>query len=246
MKELLALAEFADKYAQALQRGFEKFVSAYPVILQQQLKSIASRKLNSTKQQYIDAIQSHMASELVLVIELDKDAWLPNALEKGVPPFDMKKGHLESPKAKVSKSGYRYMIIPISKDKSGGSASSSPKSQELKEKIRNVLIKPKFAFRKLKLHMDGSVSTSEAVKTNDPDVKGLYRIRHYKNPAMAEAKKGSTSYVMFRVMSEKPGSAEWMHPGLPGVNCFRDLELFISQTFGPMMSDMIQAEISKI
>jgi hypothetical protein len=246
MKELLDLVAYAERYASAIQRGFDKFVASYPVILQQQLKSIATRKLHTTKQQYLDAIQSKMQEEYVLVIELDKDAWLANALEKGCSPFDMKEGHLKSPKAKISKEGFRYRVIPISKDKSGGSASSNPKSQALKQKIQDVLIKPKFAFRKLKLHMDGSVSTSEAVKTNDPDIKGLYRIRHYKTPALAEAKQGSTSYVMFRVMSEKPGSAEWMHPGLPGVNCFRDLDLFINQTFGPMMVDMIQAEISKI
>ncbi len=39
--------------------------------------------------------------------------WLPNALEQGSPPFDMKPGLLAGPHAKISKKGVRYNIVPF-------------------------------------------------------------------------------------------------------------------------------------
>jgi hypothetical protein len=247
MHDLEALVNYANAFAEALQTGFDKFVASYPLILKQQLKVIASRKLNTTKDTYINSIQSKMASEYVLVIELDPKQWLPNVIEKGVEPFDMKEGHLKSPKAKISKEGFKYLVIPMGKDKSGGSASDNPKSQDLRERIRSALVKPKFGGKKMKLNMDGSVQTTEAVLTNDPAVKGLYRVRQFKDSSQAATGKGGkTSYVMFRVMSEKPGTSTWQHPGLKPLNAFRDLEVFINQTAGPMLETMLQQEISKI
>lgn len=39
--------------------------------------------------------------------------WLPLALERGISRFDMKPGLLAGPKARLSKSGARYNVIPI-------------------------------------------------------------------------------------------------------------------------------------
>jgi hypothetical protein len=247
MQELNDLVNWANKFAEALQTGFSKFMLSYPVIMSQQLKSIASRKLNSTRESYINAIQTKIVMESVLVIELDKDAWLANAVEKGIAPYNMKETHLQSPKAKVSKEGFRYMIIPLGKDKSGGSASSSPKSQALREKIRAVLVKPQYGGKKMKQNMDGSVSTTEAVISNDPDIKGLHRVRQFQDSTQAASGQGGkTSFVLFRVMSEKPGTSTWDHPGIKATNAFRDLERFVAQTSGQMLMDMINTEISKI
>jgi len=41
------------------------------------------------------------------------EGWLATAIESGVDPFDMKPGMLASPKAKVSKTGNRYLNVPI-------------------------------------------------------------------------------------------------------------------------------------
>ena len=137
------------------------------------------------------------------------------------------------------------MVIPLGKDK--GSASSNPKSQELRDKIRAVLVKPQYGGKKMRQNMDGSVSTTEAVISNDPDIKGLHRVRQFSDATQAASGQGGkTSFVLFRVMSEKPGTSMWDHPGIKPANAFRDLEIFIAQTAGPMMADMINAEIAKI
>lgn len=43
------------------------------------------------------------------------EGWLPLALEHGTKRFDMKPGLLASPKAKLSKEGKKYLVVPIEK-----------------------------------------------------------------------------------------------------------------------------------
>lgn len=81
-----------------------------------QLQMQAEITLNTTKQRYIDAISVNKKEEGYSV-NLDTDDFVVHMMEEGNESFDMKPGLLNSPKAKVSKNGQRYIAVPLPKYK---------------------------------------------------------------------------------------------------------------------------------
>ena len=72
---------------------------------------VAKRDLHSTERDYTGAIlpvQLHGMTALVIL-----EGVFPNMLEDGWAPHDLRDTILRSGKAKMSKAGYRYMIIPF-------------------------------------------------------------------------------------------------------------------------------------
>lgn len=73
---------------------------------------VASISLGSTRDQYRRAIQVDSRGRFVGVAYLNPTSWIANAVEMGQPAFDMKPGFLNSPNAKMGKSGL-YITIPF-------------------------------------------------------------------------------------------------------------------------------------
>jgi hypothetical protein len=71
----------------------------------------AKRSLHSTRNMYVEGLGDPEINNNVAVIRLS--GWLPNALEDGLSPFDMKRGLLQGPKAKRSKTGNPYTVVPL-------------------------------------------------------------------------------------------------------------------------------------
>ena len=72
---------------------------------------MASMRLNTTRQQYVDSLKMEKLGPNVYSIYLDDDA---KHLEKGYEAFNMiKAGLARGPKSKVSSKGYRYVVIPF-------------------------------------------------------------------------------------------------------------------------------------
>ena len=51
---------------------------------------------------------------------------------------------------------------------------------------------------------------------------------------------------MFRVMSEKPGSAAWIHPGIEGRRLLRQTKYFFANILDEFISGHIQQELDKL
>jgi hypothetical protein len=246
LKDLLSLSEFLINYANAIDIGFKKFIQASPVFIRQYMERQARKKLNSTRDAYIEAIKTQLTNN-VLVVELDKSSWIANAVEKGVSEFDMKVKHLQSPKAKISKKGYRFMVIPIGKDPSS-EGGKTEKSKEFQKKIKQALEAKKFGITKLKAQVGGGIFETQKV-LSDNGLDGFYRYRKHESFEAYHAKKnkGQWQYVLFRVMSENPKSqSTWHHPGIEPVNIFKDTEKFINENASKMLEGFIDAEIEKI
>lgn len=79
-----------------------------------QISLSADAKLNSTKKLYIDSLSVEGSS-----VVLDTSNFVVHMIEEGNKPFDMKDALLRSPKAKIGKNGQKYIVVPISKYKSG-------------------------------------------------------------------------------------------------------------------------------
>jgi hypothetical protein len=180
MKELLSMIERLSAIADAMVAGTTKFVATVPIYTKQQFQTEVRRSLNSSRDTYMDALKVNMSNN-VLVVELDSKNWLANAVESGIGPFDMKETMLKSPKAKTSKKGTKYMVIPIGKDKNSAGGSTE-KGQEFQKKINDVLgNKPNYGISKYKQLMTGKVVESQKIINNDPQLQGFYRTRQFEN-----------------------------------------------------------------
>jgi hypothetical protein len=198
---------------------------------------MASARLHSTKQQYLDALKLEPESEGVFVISLDASA---DHLEDGYPPFPMLPKLVNGPKSKVSKEGYRYVIVPIRTRTDTASTQPSENSRSVAMKLKQVIDMRK--FKKVKSTVDaksGKVTTVEKYSGEAPHpfLKGLTRVREY---ASADSKKPmSSAYLTFRVASEKQmGKGKWNHPGFQGANIFPDLERWADTQMTTIISDI--------
>lgn len=238
------------QYVQAMRKGLDKFTGMLPILVEQKIHQLASEKLNSTRDAFLEAVKVDMTNYL-LVVEIEEDDWLANAVESGADPFTMKDKHLRSPKAKRGKPGkdgksYRYMRIPIGK-KAGGPGGSTNKSQEFQKKINQVMQKPSFGMSKFKSMIDGSVVESQQVLTNDPDMQGLYRTRSFDSAADMGQKRPTWNLIMFRTMSENPNSkSKWEHPGIKPANILQETEQWLLANGEQMLDTFIQNEVNKV
>lgn len=245
--DIQKLVEFMQGYAKAIESGVNAFAKTLPVLINQDIRTRANRKLDSTKDEFLSAVNVKF-NEYVLVVELDKDNWIANAVESGIGQFDMRDGLLSSPKAKRSKKGYRYMSIPMGKKKDAKPADND-KSREYQKRINDVLAKPKFGTQVMSQHRDGRVFERQEVLTNDPMVKGLYRTRQYEssNQFFSGAKKPNWQYVLFRTISDNPLSkADWKHPGIQPAHIFRDTEQWLNSNAENLLNSFIEDELKAL
>jgi hypothetical protein len=248
MDEILKTLQTVQAYLEAMSNGMNKFMAMAPHMVKQHIDLEARRKLNSTADHYKAAVTTKMVDS-VLVVELDKDDWLANAVETGVGAFDMKQGLLRSNKAKVSKAGYRYMSIPIGHSKNG--KPGTQKGQEFQKKINEVLMKPKVGISKLKTMMNGKVIESQKILTDDPQLQGFYRSRLFDSATefYSGKRKPQWSYVLFRTVSENPMSktgATWEHPGIKPVNIMRSTAAWIDQAMPKLLESFIEIELKSV
>ena len=252
MEDLVKIAQYVSSYVEGVRRGIDKCASMLPIMTQQHIEKLASERLNSSKDAFLGAIKSSM-EDYVLVIELDEDDWLANAVESGADPFNMKKGLLNSPKAKLGKKdkygmSYKYIRIPIGKKKDGPGGGTE-KSQNLQKKINDVMMKPQLGMSKLKRQVDGSVIESQKVMTSDPDLGGLYKVRKFGSAEDYHQKKSKPKWnlVMFRTVTENPSAkAKWDHPGIKPANIFKDTQSWLNTNIDGMLDTFIETELDKL
>jgi hypothetical protein len=251
MDELVKIAEYTMNYITALRQGLDKFTGMLPVLTEQKIRSLANDKLNTTKQEYLDAVSVKM-TDYVLVVELAEDSWLANAVESGADPFSMKSTHLKSAKAKYGKpdktTGMRYKYLRIPMGKKAGATPGTEKGKALQKKINQVMMKPQFGMARLKTMMDGSVVQSQQVMTSDPDVQGLYRVRQFSSSEEFHTGKRKPQWklVMFRTMSEKPFGSSWEHPGIKPANIFKETDKWLKANVETMLDTFLSNEVEKL
>lgn len=243
MKELLEQLRKIKDTVVAIDKGVKRFAEVLPVLTKQHIATTAKRKLNSSADNYIDAISSEMKN-YVLVVEIDRDNWLANAVESGADPFSIKEGLLRSSKAKVSKEGYRYMSVPMGKDPKREKMGTD-KGQAIQNQIREIMLKPKFGNLMYRQNDDGSIWEYQNIVSED--LGGFYRTRLYQNQTEVSKKNPKWGYVMFRTASENPKSeSKWDHPGIQASNILRDTETWLHQAVPTLLENFIEQEISRI
>lgn len=244
--ELTSIANYINDYAQAINKGFKSFMATLPVVTTSYIQNEVFKKLHKTAEPYMDAVQVNMAGD-VLVVVIDKDSWLANAVENGVSGFDMKTSRLQSSKAKTSKDGFKYLSVPMGKE-AGGSGGPSDKGKEIQQRINQVMNKPKFGMSQFKSLDNGQVAEMQQVFSENPNISipGLYRTRSFNGAAEAKGSNKPFGLVLFRTMSDKPGSAPWMHPGIQAANILKDTNDWLDTHIPDMLMGYINHELDKV
>jgi hypothetical protein len=220
-------------------------IAATPRLVKREIEDYLKQKLDTTFDEFYDATDVFWDGE-VLIVEIDDDNWLANALETGVDGWDMKETHLQSPKAKFSKDGYKYMVIPIEKhpnSRGGG----TEKSQMYHKLINEALKDPVFAPAVASMSQDGTIATMERLVTDSSALKGFYKIKRYKDSkSFGKGMPSNTQFIMFRTMSNKPGNEDkWIHPGLRGIGMFDHIDQWASTQYQIVAENFLQTYVDQ-
>src|SRR5271166_3260456 len=109
------------------------------------LQELVQSELHSTREKYLNALSLRPEQvDGVWVINLDQSA---RFIEDGLEPHDQLPDLLKSPKAKVSKSGQRYVVVPF--NHSERPSNQTPYAQDLTKAIKKFMKTQKIPFKGL-------------------------------------------------------------------------------------------------
>ena len=250
MSDLFEKIKLLQGFARAIQTGLEQSISALPALTKQQISVKARNKLHSSLEEYLDSVKISF-SDYIFIVELDKESWLANAVETGVDGFEMTKGFFNSPKAKMSKDGFKYLRIPMSVDpKRKADTMGTEKAQYYQRMIDHALRKPKFQQHSVSADMKGGILEVQKLITDTPEAQGLLRARKFKSADDYNTKKGGSKfqYMLLRTVSEKGSltGAKWSHPGIEPANIFKELERDLPDIFERLLDENIKRELDKL
>lgn len=188
--------------------------------------SEAKKSLGSTRQEYINGLiigdDGPLTSKVTLV------GILPNELENGKSPFDMKDGFENSPKRKEKKDGGWYLTIPFRHATPGSVGESSLFSSVMPEDI----------FKQMAAVAKQTPSNQTPVLKNKdlpaefqtkgvrkeikvPETNEVFKAYKHKSAIYAGLTKitkqydkaSQSQYMTFRRVSDKSDPDSWIHPG---------------------------------
>ncbi len=204
---------------------------------------LAQNRLKSGRETYINGLRqagSFLEKDQaggIKTFEISLVGKMPNNFEFGMPSFDMKEvrpGWLFSPKAKMTKDGRRYRVIPFRHSSTSGARlaySGKAKEANLQNELRRVIKKYAMdqmvkgptgrpmegAVRRVPtLAKRGKIASIFASASTHP-LSGLTRIqKNYPG--------GSQGMLMtFRTMVEG-AEGKWIHPGIKAANLMNEVE----------------------
>jgi hypothetical protein len=191
---------------------------------------LADEKLKTLKIKYKDAVDFNQIDDNIWVVSLKEEVmWI----EKGKSAGSMYDALATSKKTKVSKDGYKYLVIPFEHSKRP--AEQTIKAKQVTDRIRAFLKTEKIPYKKIEHNSDGSpkmgllhrfdvmehpklMMKHPSEKAKSPLLQGL-AIYQRKD----EKGKMRRDIMTFRVVSEKnKGDGRWEYPSREGVDIFQE------------------------
>lgn len=194
----------------------------------QEWENQAMNSLNSSRNEYMRSIIVSDPGKFQGAVELVNE--VPNMIESGRQPWDMKPSFLNGKKAKTGKDGKKYSTIPYS--------IGTPSA--LEENFSTILPQPVYDVI---LQKPQDIPVAGGVRTKgltNPELPEKYRdpiTKMVPNPKSGVFEKythkssiyegvvrqksnitGQNSYVSFRRVSEDSDPLSWIHPGFSAMN----------------------------
>lgn len=192
-------------------------------------RQIAQKTLSSTARDYIAGLQY---AETDKKVTITLNGAMPNHVEQGMAPYDMRQTLLYGPKAKISKDGSRYATIPFrhGTPKTGGRNVGRPMPKAIHNSAKKLLATLSRPGAPVKSGKAGMTLWGERLtkknaakaarkileKRDQPWHKSsIYEgmIRKAK-PAATKSGSQTTGYMTFRRISTNSDPAAWRHPGI--------------------------------
>lgn len=180
--------------------------------------NIAKRKLKSTRNRYIGAIQISSRGRFTGVAMLNPAAWLPNAIEVGASAFDMKAGFLNSSKVKTGKNG-PYLTIPFRYASAGSVGESDAFAGVLPPSVQRAADLAGSSGVSLssissKYHIPKSASVRQKSQSAS-----FEQIKNKQSTSQYEGlQKTQGGYITFRRVSLNSDPGSFQHPGFTARN----------------------------
>lgn len=225
-----SIAESFGAFKMEVEQDLKKGFQALALSTNAYFKEIAAAKLGPESSRWLkfkENIWFDQIDESLYVVGVKaKGLWVEEGLPVG---FDMKKGMLNSPKAKTSKDGHRYMIVPFEHSKPPKQTNDYGK--DLITMIKSELKTRAIKFKGLEKHANGAPKLG---KLHSFDINGkqlggktvaegdLDRVSIYQKQNK-ETGKVQRGIFTFRTVTDKSPDDSWIHPGL-------DAEQFIEKT----------------
>jgi hypothetical protein len=263
--DLSALQNLAN--LEQIQKIGDQAAANLALLTHAKVQELAGQKLHSRLDMYRKALSFKQEDSGVWLIHLEAEAdWI----ETGLKAHSMVSDLLASPKAKISATGEKYMIIPfnITSGKSGATQTTSAQ-QDLVQAVKQQLKQAKIPFAKIekdasglpllgRLHkLDlrtpakthegpgqgwGAVGSARVGATNIPFLQGASITQSLNSKGKVER-----SVTTFRMVKEShEGQGRWFHPGLEPVNAFQEAYEWAQEELKNNIMPGIMEEISRL
>lgn len=237
------LVDFLDSLKPNIQKTMGEAAAALAAATKAHIAEQANMKLHTRREQFLEALDVMQLDATTWVVSLDeKAAWI----EEGMPARNLLEDLLKSPKAKRSKDGSQYLVVPFQHNKSSRTPGQNLLLNTIKSALKDVGLSP----NKVQLGSDGKpkLGLVHRVDIQDSPVKNehnnmghgpmgsvvqgftgiplLKGVRIYQR--MGKDKQGNDQvqrHVMtFRTASSKQGPPQWDVKALEGQHFFDEAE----------------------
>jgi len=186
-------------------------------------ESLARQTLHATRWQYINSLKVGEAGPRTGYVKLI--GVVPNMVEQGVSPFDMKEGFSHSKKAKMKVNGGWYLTIPFRWATPGALGESEVFSGVMPDEIYKIVkskpqgkglkisdIPPDLRINRTRAMVVSKSKTFEAYQHKSPIEAGIVRLPNI-NPTLNQG-----TYFSFRRVSDLSDPDAFIHTGITARN----------------------------
>lgn len=180
---------------------------------------VAGESLTKTRSEYQKSIYIEKIDNYNIIVGLN--GMLPNMIEQGAEPFDMKEGFEKSSKRKVKKNGGWYLTIPFRFATPTSTATSAVFSSVMPSAVYQVA---KQLGRNESLKVK-TLPLQFQIPSTRPSVPKFGEYTHkssiYEGMQKKQDDKGRSQYTTFRRVSDLSDPNAWIHTGITAHNLAR-------------------------
>ncbi|MDQ3171501.1 MAG: hypothetical protein M3Q55_15310 [Acidobacteriota bacterium] len=226
-----------------------QFLAGIGAAARQHWIALAQRELRSSSRDYVAGIQEIVVGDRT--VEIGLRGMLPNMIENGWPGGDMREWMLQSAKAKSTKAGGKYLVVPFrhGSPTSGGRnvGAAMPQSiHNIAKRLAPTHTAPNGGATQwgdrlsIKKKMNEEARKILSTKKKEWHSASIYMgmVRQEKTYAKAT----QSQYTTFRTISTRTAKTDprsWMHPGTQAKHFAPRVQAYTSRIAGAFIERML-------
>lgn len=223
-----------ESFGMAQIEAFDQAIESLAVATRDKWISLAQEKLRSTRADYIKGLQESNSFQKngALDYQINLVGFMPNAVEGGMSPYDMKPGLLGGKAA--AKNGGRYVTIPFQHRKSSNSTQNA-KIPNYKQDLAKVLKNSGLGGIKKApsgLALQGKVGIAKGTQRYVKKLKPQHKNTIFEGLTQYQKtyeKKTENTFMTFRRVSKNSDPSSWLHPGIKAAKIMPEVEDWVKE-----------------